>query len=112
MANGPTAGRARGWGDQVLDILFTVFIIAIVFGVLLIAVTVTNNTLSQTTGANVNIGSSGQNAITVFGSLVGYLVTLSNFVGIIILLAIIVVVIGVLYYFFGNRGTSAFGGGL
>ena len=59
--------RPRGWGDQVLDILFTVFIIAIVFGVLLIAVTVTNTTLAGTAGANVPIGSTSSTALSVFG---------------------------------------------
>ena len=56
------------------------------------------------------VGTTGTTPVTVFNTLAAYLVTISNFVGIIILLAIIVVVIGVLYFFFGNRGTSAFGG--
>lgn len=41
--------RTKSWGDQVLDILFTVFIISIVFGVFAIALTVTNSILSPTT---------------------------------------------------------------
>ena len=104
--------QRKGWADQVLEILFAVFIIAIVFGVLLDAVVVTNTTLSTTTGANIPIGTTSSTAISVYGSLVGYLVTLANFVGIIILLAIIVVVISVLYYFFGGNkgGGGAFSG--
>lgn len=75
---------------------------------MLIAVVVTNNTLANTNGANVNVGSTGQTPLNVFSTLVGYLVTLANFVGIIILLAIVVVVIAVLYLFFRPGG----GGGI
>ena len=93
-----------GWGGAVLNILFTVFMIAIVFGVLLDAVVVTNTTLAGTTGSNVAIGTTGSTPISVFVSLISYIVTLANFVGIIILLAIIAVVILVLYFFFRPGG--------
>ena len=99
-----------GWSGAVLRTLVSVFVIAIVFGVFLDATVVTNNTLSNTPGANVAIGTTGQTAISVYQTLVGYLVTLANFVGIIILLVIIMIVILVIYALFAPMG-GGFGGG-
>ena len=67
-------------------------------------------TVLTATPSSMNIGTSSSTPVSVFGALAAYMVTLSNFVGIIILLAIIVVIIGVLYYFFGNKSSSAFSG--
>jgi hypothetical protein len=58
------------------------------------------------------IGTTGSSAVSVFQSLVGYLVTLANFVGIIILLVIIMIVILVIYALFapvGGGGGMGFG---
>lgn len=93
-----------GWSGSVLRTLVSIFVIAIVFGVFLDATVVTQNTLATTPGANNVIGNTGQTAIGVFQTLVGYLVTLANFVGIIILLVIIMIVILVIYALFAPVG--------
>jgi hypothetical protein len=98
-----------GWAGSVLRTLVSVFVIAIVFGVFLDATVITNNTLSNTPGANTDIGTTGQTAISVFQTLISYLVTLANFVGIIILLVIIMIVILVIYALFAPIGGA--GGG-
>ena len=101
-----------GWAGAVLRTLVSIFVIAIVFGVFLDATVITSNTLNNTTGANVLIGTTGQSAVTVFTTLISYLVTLANFVGIIILLVIIMIVILVIYALFAPMGGGGGGGGM
>ena len=92
------AGMGGGWGAAVMNILFIVFSISVVFGVFLIAVVQVGNTLQGTTGSQTDIGNSSQSAYQTYENLVSYLVTLAQFVGIIILLAIV----GVLIYVLGS----------
>ncbi|MGC8572331.1 MAG: hypothetical protein ACP5LH_03585 [Candidatus Micrarchaeia archaeon] len=101
---------SSGWSGAVLNTLFAVFVIAIVFGVFLIAAVITGNTLSTTAGANNVIGNTNQTPISVFQTLLSYLVTLANFVGIIILIVIIMIVIAVVYMIF--RPNNGGGNGL
>ena len=100
-----------GWAGAVLRTLVSVFVIAIVFGVFLDATVITNNTLANTPGANSQIGTTGSNALGVYQTLIGCLVTLANFVGIIILLVIIMIVILVIYALFAPVGGMGGGGG-
>jgi hypothetical protein len=100
-----------GWAGSVLRTLVSIFVIAIVFGVFLDATVITNNTLINTPGASTNIGTTGQSAVSVYQTLIGYLVTLANFVGIIILLVIIMIVILVIYALFAPVGGMGGGGG-
>ena len=116
MAAAPAQGGyggflGGGWAGAVLRTLVSVFVIAIVFGVFLDATVITSNTLASTPGANTVIGGTGQTALSVFQTLVGYLVTLANFVGIIILLVIIMIVILVIYALFAPVGGMSAGVG-
>ena len=110
MAKQSNSGLGGGWGGAVMNILFIVFSISVVFGVFLIAVVDVGNTISglsyycvgtPCTGANQisqTIGTTTATPYTTYQGLVSYLVTLAQFVGIIILLAIV----GVLIYVLGS----------
>ncbi len=101
------ASNGGGWAGATLNTIYTVFALAVIFGVFLIAVIQVGNVLQNTSGSNTTIGTTGQTPYQVFTTLVGYLVTLAQFVGIIVLL----VIVGLLIYVLGTGVLSAMGVG-
>ncbi len=83
------AGSVGTVTKSIGEVMMGIFFIGILIGAILISTVQFNTTLNGITGANTNIGTTGQTPIQMFGSVISNYSTLVSFVGLIILLLLV-----------------------
>ena len=97
------------WAQALVGVLVAVPFISLFYGIVVWTGGILANTILNTPGGNVAIGTSGTTPYQAFINLFQYVFTVGSFTGVAIILAVVAVVFIVFYYLLGG-GAPGTGG--
>ena len=97
------------WAQALVGVLVAVLFISLFYGIVVWTGGILANTILNTPGGNVAIGSSGTTPYQAFLNLFQYVFTVGSFTGVAIILAVVAVVFIVFYYLLGGGAPGAGG---